>query len=150
MRLLLVTGLSLLLPLLAHAGAWGSGSFENDDALDWVGDCADGRPGVSVSAAFAAVLTGDYIQAPDGSAAVAAAEVVAAAVGKPPSDPPTELAACLKRLPTEDMRNLIVIARQALSRIVDPKISELSQLWQEAKSETWRREIANLEARLAQ
>lgn len=150
MRLLLVTGLSFLLPLLAHAGAWGSSSFENDDALDWVGNCADGRAGASVSAAFAAVLTGDYVQAPDGSAAVAAAEVVAAAVGKPPSDPPTELAACAQRLPTEDIRKLAAIARQALSRILDPKRSELSQLWAEAMSETWRREMADLEARLAQ
>lgn len=144
-----MTGLSFLLPLLAHAGAWGTGSFENDDALDWVGDCADGKAGASVSAAFAAVLSGDYIQAPDGSAAVAAAEVVAAAMGRPPSDPPTGFAACTKRLPTEDMWKLAAIARQALSRILDPKISELGQLWAEANSEAWRREIADLEARVA-
>ena len=149
MRRLLVTGLCVLLPLLAHAGAWGSGSFENDDALDWIGDCADGRADASVSAAFAAVLSGDYIQAPEGSAAVAAAEVLASAVGKPPSDPPTELAACVKRLRAENVRTLAATARQALARVLDPKISELSQLWAEAESEAWRRKIADLQARLA-
>jgi hypothetical protein len=150
MKLVLALGLSLLLPLVAHAGAWGSGSFENDDALDWmIGDCADGRRDASVSAAFAAVLTEGYIQAPDASAAVAAAEVVAAAIGRPLADPPTGLAACVKRLSAEELRKLAAVARQALTRILDPQISELSQLWMEAEPERWRAEIAELGARLA-
>jgi hypothetical protein len=139
----------LVAPLLAQAGAWGPDSFENDDALDWVGDCADGKSQSAVRAAFAAVMQGSYVQAPDASAAVAAAEVVAAVVGRPHPSPPTELAKCIKRNSTQELRSLLPEAQRALARIRDPKVSELSQLWADTKSNDWSRAIADLEARLA-
>ena len=118
MKRALVASLLAVLPLLVHAGAWGEGSFENDDALDWVGQCIKAGTTAPVSAALAAVLDGRYVQAPDGSEAVAAAEVVAAAMGKPGF------------------------------RVLDPKVSELSQLWAEARSTRWTEAIADLERRL--
>src|SRR2546430_16610875 len=65
----------------AYAGAWGDGNFENDDALDWVADCVKSATPVPVSAAIDGAVRSKYIEAPEGSAAVAAAEVVAAALG---------------------------------------------------------------------
>ena len=146
---LLTTCLILLVPAMAQAGAWGPSSFENDDALDWVGDCADGRLPHAVEAAFATAMQASYIQASDASAAVAAAEVVATAIGKPPPRPPAELANCVKRQSAQDLRKLVPAARRVLARIRDRKISELSQLWGETKSDDWPEAISDLESRLA-
>ena len=67
----------------AHAGAWSDGSFDNDDAMDWVNDCVHATsPGV-VKAAFDRVLNAEVVEAPDASAAIAAAVVAAASLGKP-------------------------------------------------------------------
>ena len=62
-------------------GAWGTGSFDNDDALDFVVRLE--REGeTSIRAAFEDVTgldAGDYLEAPEASSAIAAGEVVAAA-----------------------------------------------------------------------
>ena len=64
-------------------GAWGHEFNANDDAADWLGEFADGLDWASVDAALNAVLpTGEYIEAPECSAAIAGAEVVAAGLGK--------------------------------------------------------------------
>lgn len=148
MKRALVASLLAVLPLLVHAGVWGEGSFENDDALDWVGQCIKAGTTAPVSAALAAVLDGRYVQAPDGSEAVAAAEVIAAAMGKPGADMPPELRAWMRRQPADELRGLAPMARRALSRVLDPKVSELSQLWAEARSTQWTEAIADLERRL--
>jgi hypothetical protein len=71
---------ALLVTLPAHAGAWGEGSFENDDALDWVAECVNSKGIAEVAKTFDKVLNSDYIESRDGSAGVAAAEVIAAAL----------------------------------------------------------------------
>jgi hypothetical protein len=62
-------------------GAWVTSAFENDDALDWVSELEDGT--VDLVRASLAVTESDYLELPDGSVAIAAAEVIAAAVGNP-------------------------------------------------------------------
>ena len=109
MKRALVASLLAVLPLLVHAGAWGEGSFENDDALDWVGQCIKARTG---------------------------------------ADMPPELRAWMRRQPADELRGLAPMARRALSRVLDPKVSELSQLWAEARSTQWTEAIADLERRL--
>jgi len=132
----------------AYAGAWGDGSFENDDALDWVADCVKSATPVPVSAAIDAAVRSKYIEAPEGSAAVAAAEVVAAALGKPSSKLPSELRAWVQRQSTEQLAQLAPAARTALARILDSKVSELRQLWSEGKPNTWSQNIVELQSRL--
>ena len=59
-------------------GAWGAGPFENDDAMDWAIDLEEsGDVGFVVEALRAAEGDG-YLDAPEGSVTMAAAEVVAA------------------------------------------------------------------------
>lgn len=71
-------------------GAWGFQAFENDDALDWLEELEAG--GVeAVRHGLNAVVDG-YIDAPDGSVAVAAAEITAAAQGNPHGDLPEDVA----------------------------------------------------------
>jgi hypothetical protein len=61
-------------------GAWGTEPFANDDAMDWIADLETAKDLRVVRAALDAV-PGDgaeYIEAPVGCVALAAAEVVAA------------------------------------------------------------------------
>ena len=64
-------------------GAWGTGSFENDDAMDWVADLegSDDLAIVVETLSRVADAGDDYVETPEGAAAVAAAEVVAALLG---------------------------------------------------------------------
>jgi len=66
-------------------GAWGTGPFENDCALDWVLDFEDaGVPLIkSTFQNVAAAHADGYIEVDEGAAAIAAGEVIAAAHGHP-------------------------------------------------------------------
>ena len=63
-------------------------------------------------------------------------------------DMPPKLRAWMRRQPADELRGLAPMARRALSRVLDPKVSELSQLWAEARSTQWTEAIADLERRL--
>jgi hypothetical protein len=64
-------------------GAWGSGPFDSDEAGDFVSDLLDAGDWGGAEAAFDAVFAvgDDYLEAPDSSAAIAAAAVLAHKVG---------------------------------------------------------------------
>lgn len=86
MRLRIAVGLVMTaLSGSASAGAWGSGSFENDDALDLSTNLAQQPDTALVYQTLRGAVRDRtaYLEAPDGSAAVAAAEVVAALKGHP-------------------------------------------------------------------
>jgi len=138
--------IALVLSATAYAGAWGSGSFENDDALDWVSECVKSTSVAPVLAAFQAT-TAKYIETPEGSKAVAAAEVVAAALGKPDPQLPPALLAWSQRH-AGALTNLAPSAHAALGRVLDPKASELRQLWAEGKPNKWPEAITNLQSRV--
>ena len=140
--------LSLLVSSTTFAGAWGTGSFENDDALDWVADCTDAKDIAPVARALSAVMKSEYIEAPDGSAAVAAAEVIAAALGKPSPNLPSELRTWTQKHLSDKLAQLAPLAKKALVRIQDSEISELKQLWSEGDSKKWAAAIAELSSRL--
>ena len=84
-------------------GAWGTGSFQNDSALDWYEDFrASGA--IAVDAALSATVTEDYIEVDEGSAAIAAAEIVAACFGNAPSDVPSEFDELVREYGEEDFK----------------------------------------------
>jgi hypothetical protein len=130
-------------------GAWGHETFENDAALDWLGDLAEGAP-----AQFRDALSlvrgaepDDYVDADDACAALAAAELVAAArTGK------------RERLPESavqwlaDHHDVIrpddaALARAAIDRVLSG--SELEELWQEGHAAPWRASVDELLRRLS-
>ncbi len=148
MRILIALFVLFVATTSAHAGAWGEGSFDNDDALDWVAECTKSNSITPVAQALRAVIDAKYIEAPLGSAAVAAAEVVAATVGKSSVKLPPNVQSWVARQPSEEIAQLAPLAKQALARIQDPRASELWQLWAEGKPNTWRAGIAALVARL--
>src|SRR4051794_2230831 len=80
-------------------GAWGSGSFENDDACDWVADLEENGPS-AVREPLTTVADADedeYLEAPDCSVAIAAAELIAASHDRAATDFPEQAHAWVAR-----------------------------------------------------
>lgn len=131
-------------------GAWGYNSFENDAAGDWVGDLVDGGDGAAIEEALAAVIeAGDeYLEAPECSAAIAAAEVVAALHGHAAADLPDEVTTWLTGRERPDA-TLLERARIAVDAVRNG--SELQELWEEQGDalQVWLGAIDDLRRRLA-
>ena len=131
------------------AGAWGPGSFDNDDALDWA-QTFEAKPSMSaLISQLESVTRAGYIEAPEGSAAIAAAEVIAAIAGKAASNLPAELAAWARQQPKADALQQLSLARRAVERVARGDESELRELWQESNDASWQASIAGLERRLS-
>lgn len=134
----------------ASAGAWGSGAFDNDDALDFVAELARQRdPGLVYRTLQAARSRRGYLEAPEGSAAVAAAEVVAALNGHPRKGMPESLGRWMQgqKRPTKEQVSLAVAA---MGRVRGPG-SELNELWADAKPtdrQKWEAAMQDLITRL--
>jgi hypothetical protein len=109
-------------------GAWGSGSFENDDAADWLAQLVTIAPDDLTKIFGQAADDATYFEAPAASIVVAAAEVVAALNGSPAKGVPPEIVNWTKdRQATPELKAL---ALRALDRV--RKNSELKDLWLEA------------------
>jgi hypothetical protein len=129
-------------------GAWSPGCFDNDDAQNWVGGELEGAEGAEpVTEAFAAVLEGGTcLDASQASMALAAAEVVAALIGKPAANLPHAVASWVagKRPPAPA---LVHGARRVVERILQD--SKVKDLWAESEhSGKWEQEVAGLVGRL--
>ena len=126
-------------------GAWGAGNFENDDALDFLAEI-DG-PTVLESAFQALPSAGEGdVDATDACRVLAAADIVAAMMGRPSADCPADLTPRLKEFgkPTD---TLIELARQGVSRVLFD--SELLDLWHESDNrEDWNVVVTDLIERL--
>jgi len=109
-------------------GAWGSGPFENDDALDAVDALVDGSFELDE---LRRALTSDYLEAPEASVALALTDVALAALGR--IDPPAELDEVdIRLLATQLDDAAYEVILLAAERAVQPDGSELYELWQEA------------------
>lgn len=129
-------------------GAWGTGSFENDDALDWVFELEKERNFQFLADAFETVLDqkDTYLEAPDCSVAICAAEVTAGLLGNPADDLPEEVLAWMDGKP-DPSSALVKLAKNALNVIL--KNSELKELWEETDDyDEWREMVLDLHDRL--
>ena len=131
-------------------GAWGSGSFENDDASDWIADFCDEPDKELISDALSTVAEMDadeYLEAPECSVGIAAAEVVAALKGAANPDLPDDAKECVAKLKIKAEPRMSSLALKAVERIRTD--SELKELWDESESSNeWYTAIDNLAARL--
>lgn len=131
-------------------GAWGSDSFENDDAADWVADFCDAPDQavlVNALSAVANIDAGEYLEASDCSVGIAAAEVVAALKGAPNVNLPDDTRTCLSRIEFKAESGLIALALKTTERIKTN--SELKELFDESENpEEWYQAISNLQERL--
>lgn len=131
-------------------GAWGHGSFENDDAADWVGDFErDGIPAVRSALEQVSTLAQDeYLDATAASMAIAATELVAASRDGDLSKLPESIReAFATHRPSLNTAEILEVSRQSIARILHQ--SELKELWEESDdNEIWMQEMVRLAARL--
>src|SRR4051794_36794513 len=128
-------------------GAWGTGVFDNDDALDWF-DALERRGADAVLVALETVPEeDDYIEAPQANEALAAAEIVAAARGRSAAGLPGEGTDWVQAHAAEIGDELVPLAIGAVTRIRAD--SELKDLWEEDDSASeWLAVVDDLLARL--
>jgi hypothetical protein len=127
-------------------GAWGSGSFENDDAADWLAQLGTIAPDDLTKIFGQAADDTTYFEAPAASVVVAAAEVVAALNLSPVKGVPPEIVKWTtnRQKPTPELKAL---ALRALDRV--RKNSELKDLWLEADGlNDWTAAIQDLQTRV--
>ena len=134
----------------AVMGGHGVGSFQNADAQAWVAELVESDGADLVEAALDDVTEGDpdaLIGATEAAIAIAAAEVVAAARGKPRKDIPEPVRSWTKAKHLAHHYDLGRRARLAVERVLTD--SELAEAWDETEdAEAWRADVAALLARL--
>jgi Domain of unknown function (DUF4259) len=109
-------------------GAWGSGAFENDDALDAVAELVDGTFELDD---LRSAVSADYIEAPDGAVALALVEVALATLGiVDPDAALDEVDVRLLSTQLDDAAYELILT--TAERVVRPDASELYELWEEA------------------
>ena len=128
-------------------GAWGTGPFQNDDALDWLGDIAEAE---DLSALESVLYDIDdsrpFLEAPACAAAIAAAEVVARLRGRPGRELPDEVEQFAQRF---DKVSSVLVAKARVAVIRIGRNSELRSLWQESDHlEEWDAAMQDLSRRL--
>jgi hypothetical protein len=114
-------------------GAWGSGPFENDDALDFLSSLVMAPPGERADQVRAALALPDgYVEIDEASEAVAAAALIAAARGMSVTAP-GEIAELIQSgtIPSDHLS--CEQAQAALTR-VNAEGSEWRSLWEESPS----------------
>jgi hypothetical protein len=133
-------------------GAWGTSSFANDDALDWLAELEMSTEWTDVRSALEAVHRGDYVDAPTGAVALAAAEVVAAARGRVGADMPEEVTDWLADAATMDPALVALAVRAVEAVAASGHTSELRTLWDDADADdrdAWHAGVVDLRARLS-
>ncbi|MFV0535097.1 MAG: DUF4259 domain-containing protein [Cumulibacter sp.] len=130
--------------------AWGTGPFENDDALDLVGEINDSEPD-AVAELLSDILSvpesGDELDEVEGTEAYAAAALLAAKLGRLEFSSPDVLDA-LAKIPTDSVGALLPDARTMLIRILGEG-SEFAELWIESgRLEKIRGEIGKIQRAL--
>lgn len=131
-------------------GAWGEKAFQNDSALDWLSDFeADGLAALhDVLGAVADTPADDYLDVDDGSPAIAAAEIVAAALGQGRERVPKSVVRWLDANPSAITADDRELARRAVERVVGEG-SELRALWDDAGLDSdWHADVRILLTRL--
>jgi hypothetical protein len=132
-------------------GTWGFGAFDNDDALDWLDELKDSGDLSPLEEAINNVLEsgdGGYIEIPEASIALAAAEVIASLLGNPGGELPEEIAGWLSGKGDSIDPDLVARAREAVARVSTD--SELLEVIEESDDAAeWKHRVIDLLARLS-
>ncbi|MGD9964940.1 MAG: DUF4259 domain-containing protein [Hyphomonadaceae bacterium] len=127
-------------------GVWGSGSFDNDDALDWVEHLVAANLD-AIETALRKAIEGRSIDAPVAARAIAAAETVATLLGQPGSGVPEAVVRWIDDANLAAPPTLAERATSALRLIVADE--GLTDTWRTSGLlAEWRANIDNLLGRL--
>lgn len=128
--------------------AWGTGTFDNDDAMDWLVElqATDDEAFLQTTLEAAGEC---YLEAPEGARILCACELVAALTGQAASDLPEIAREWVEQHPVLDVHALLPIAINGLDRVLAMD-SELEELWRENADEytAWRQNVLTLKAKL--
>jgi hypothetical protein len=129
-------------------GAWGAGNFQNDAALDWLGDLQESGDLDQVRSALMEIIDSDPedLDPDDCCAALAAAEAVAALRGKAHPEPPENLSSWVAAHPQAPDRMLVDLAKSAVRKLSAK--SELRDLWEEGEFKDWFAAVEDVVRRL--
>ena len=128
-------------------GAWGTGSFENDDAADWVAGLDAITPEELTRILAHAADDPEYLEGPAASVAVAAAEVVAALRRSGADGTQAKIRDWVGKHPQAFTEELQAVAIRAVDRV--RRNSELKDLWMEADGlNEWIAGLLELQGRL--
>ena len=118
-------------------GAWGEKAFENDSALDWLAEFeGQGVPALrSILSTVAQTEEDDHLDMDDGAPAIAAAEIVAAALGHGRDRVPQRVNTWLDANAGAILAEDVVPARRAVERVLAAN-SELRALWDDSGPHT--------------
>lgn len=129
-------------------GAWGHTSFDNDSALDWLGDLDDPAQVAETLDEVGGLDEDEYLEVDEASAALVAAELVAAALGQGDDRLNDDARAWLGRHRASVVGVGAARARKAVERVFAN--SELRELWDENGDDTeWHADVRGLLGRLA-
>ena len=133
-------------------GTWSHEPFGNDSANDWAYDLEESKDFSLVASALQRTAESEgYLDADEAVEAVAAAEVLAKALGRgTQSDAYTEkVEAWLASIAVKPSPELLQLAQRALERVLAPE-SELRELWEETEHfAAWHSSISALQAATA-
>jgi hypothetical protein len=130
-------------------GAWGHGSFENDDAGDWTYALEEEDDSGFLQSTLEEVTklpASEDLESSTCSDAIAAAEVVAALLGRPMDELPENVIEWVEAHRGRHEPTLAPTAIAALTRIRTK--SELKDLWEEDDAKPWLASLDELERRL--
>jgi hypothetical protein len=131
---------------------WGATAFDNDVAAAWAAALVAGGTAESVLETLGAVAgtpDEEYLDATDASEALAAAEVVAAAGGRPlEEDVSEDTVDWAAGHPELRAPQWVELAREAVQRVLGGE-SELRDQWLDEGATDWTAAMDNLQYRLA-
>lgn len=127
-----------------------TGNFGNDEATDWLYDLEETYGTEMLAEAFDVITRGEFHEQSDCCIALAAAEIVAAAKGKPAPDLPDDARKWLGNQDTADLAKIKTLSKKAI--IAVKKIqnkSELRDQWEESDEwHSWQMVVEGLLRRL--
>jgi hypothetical protein len=114
-------------------GTWGIKNFENDDAIDWVGELVEQSDKDLVICSLTEIVANeDYLEVPECCEALCAIDIVACVKNDLVSNLPQEVVDWLNK--TSDIefdKDEVELAKVALNRIIDD--SELKELIEDSE-----------------
>jgi hypothetical protein len=131
-------------------GAWGTGNFDNDTALDWSFELEETDDLSLVESTINSALDEEYIDSDIGTEVLVAIEVLARLKGNFGTEDPysEDVDRWVKSHPIEIDKQLTDKAKNLLDLIVSEK-SELYELWEETEDfKIWKNMVNDLKDRL--
>lgn len=128
-------------------GAWGTGSFENDAAIEWARTLEESDGFAAVERALDDVVSAGstYLDSDVGGVGIAAAAIVVHSLGKgSPDDTAPEVESWIESNELKPPPALVEKAIRVVERVAGKK-SELSELWGDSEDvDAWKASIKAL------